>query len=78
MVVNSGRSGGFLNEEAYQWVRDVDLLSDEECLLPFAVGLDLNTAFLAAAARLTVGLSAPTTSTTRSSTRRSPAPGWST
>ncbi|MFJ1975290.1 telomere-associated protein Tap [Streptomyces sp. NPDC087903] len=59
VVVNSGWAGGFLNEEAYQWVRDVDSLSDEECLLPFAVGLDLNTAFLAAAARLTVGLSAP-------------------
>ncbi|MFJ9968522.1 telomere-associated protein Tap [Streptomyces avermitilis] len=59
VVVNSGWSGGFLNEEAYQWVRAVDLLSDEECMLPFAVGLDLNTAFLAAAARLTVGLSAP-------------------
>ncbi|MEU9397053.1 helix-turn-helix transcriptional regulator [Streptomyces sp. NPDC048324] len=59
VVVQSGWSGGFLNEEAYQWVRSVDSLSDEECLLPFAVGLDLNTAFLAAAARLTVGLSAP-------------------
>ncbi|NEB29846.1 helix-turn-helix domain-containing protein [Streptomyces sp. SID14446] len=59
VVVNSGWSGGFLNEEAYQWVRSVDTLSDEECTLPFAVGLDLNTAFLAAAARLVVGLSAP-------------------
>jgi len=59
VVVNSGWSGGFLNEEAYQWVRDVSLLTDEECTLPFAIGLDLNTAFLAAAARLTVGLSAP-------------------
>ncbi|WP_406190368.1 helix-turn-helix domain-containing protein [Streptomyces sp. NBC_01017] len=59
VVVNSGWTGGFLNEEAYQWVRSVDLLSDEECTLPFAVGLDLNTAFLAAAARLVVGLSAP-------------------
>lgn len=59
VVVNSGWTGGFLNEEAYQWVRPVDLLTDEECLLPFAVGLDLNTAFLAAAARLVVGLSAP-------------------
>lgn len=54
-----GWKGGFLHEEAYQWVRSVDTLSDEECLLPYAVGLDLNTAFLAAAARLTVGLSAP-------------------
>jgi hypothetical protein len=59
VVVSSGWSGGFLNEEAYQWVRSVETLSDEECMLPFAVGLDLNTAFLAAAARLTVGLSAP-------------------
>ncbi|WP_033328572.1 telomere-associated protein Tap [Streptomyces yerevanensis] len=57
--VAQGWTGGFLNEEAYQWVRPVDLLTNEECLLPWAVGLDLNTAFLAAAARLTVGLSAP-------------------
>ncbi|MFF3727436.1 telomere-associated protein Tap [Streptomyces erythrochromogenes] len=54
-----GWTGGFLDEEAYQWVRNVELLTDEECLLPYAVGLDLNTAFLAAAARLVVGLSAP-------------------
>lgn len=59
VVVNSGWTGGFLNEEAYQWVRDAGLLTDEECTLPFAIGLDLNTAFLAAAARLVVGLSAP-------------------
>lgn len=59
VVVQSGWTGGFLNEEAYQWVRSVDTLSDEECMMPFAVGLDLNTAFLAAAARLVVGLSAP-------------------
>ncbi|MFI7246403.1 telomere-associated protein Tap [Streptomyces qinglanensis] len=59
VVVQSGWKGGFLNEEAYQWVRPVDTLSDDECLLPHAVGLDLNTAFLAAAARLVVGLSAP-------------------
>ncbi|MEU7354849.1 helix-turn-helix domain-containing protein [Streptomyces albidoflavus] len=59
VVVNSGWKGGFLNEEAYQWVRSVETLSDEECTLPYAVGLDLNTAFLAAAARLVVGLSAP-------------------
>ncbi|MFI5546092.1 telomere-associated protein Tap [Streptomyces sp. NPDC051815] len=59
VVVHSGWTGGFLNEEAYNWVRDPSLLTDEECLLPYAVGLDLNTAFLAASARLTVGLSAP-------------------
>jgi hypothetical protein len=58
-VFHSGWKGGFLREEAYQWVRPVDLLTDEECQLPYAVGLDLNTAFLAAAARLTVGLSEP-------------------
>ncbi|MEW2308922.1 helix-turn-helix transcriptional regulator [Streptomyces sp. NPDC006864] len=58
-VYKLGWKGGFLWEEAYQWVRSVDTLSDEECLLPYAVGLDLNTAFLASAARLTVGLSAP-------------------
>ncbi|MFJ4967114.1 telomere-associated protein Tap [Streptomyces sp. NPDC088729] len=58
-VFNIGWKGGFLHEEAYQWVRSVDTLSDKECLLPYAVGLDLNTAFLAAAARLTVGLSEP-------------------
>ncbi|MFB6515597.1 helix-turn-helix domain-containing protein [Streptomyces virginiae] len=57
--VAQGWSGGFLDEEAYQWVRDPQLLSDEECLRPYAIGLDLNTAFLAAAARLVVGLSAP-------------------
>ncbi|MFM9584257.1 telomere-associated protein Tap [Streptomyces caniscabiei] len=58
-IYHSGWKGGFLHEEAYQWVRSVDTLTDEECLLPFAVGLDLNTAFLAAAARLPVGLSEP-------------------
>ncbi|MEV6109172.1 helix-turn-helix transcriptional regulator [Streptomyces sp. NPDC051940] len=54
-----GWEGGFLDEEVYQWVRDVDSLTIEERLLPYAVGLDLNTAFLASSARLTVGLSAP-------------------
>ncbi|KIE24715.1 transcriptional regulator [Streptomyces sp. MUSC 125] len=58
-IYHSGWKGGFLHEEAYQWVRSVDLLTDEECTLPYAVGLDLNTAFLAAAARLVVGLSEP-------------------
>ncbi|MEU2287891.1 helix-turn-helix domain-containing protein [Streptomyces sp. NPDC013178] len=50
---------GFLDEEAYQWMRPMDTLSDEECLLPWAVGIDINTAYLAAAARLTVGLGEP-------------------
>ncbi|MGW0561593.1 telomere-associated protein Tap [Streptomyces sp. NPDC003016] len=57
--VAQGWTGGFLDEEAYQWVRDPHLLTDEECLRPFAVGLDLNVAFLAAAARLVVGLCGP-------------------
>ncbi|MFF4145097.1 telomere-associated protein Tap [Streptomyces sp. NPDC001698] len=59
VVVNSSWKGGFLDEEAYQWVRDLDLLTGEEAALPWVVGLDLNTAFLAAAARLMVGLSGP-------------------
>ncbi|WOI60971.1 telomere-associated protein Tap [Streptomyces fradiae] len=54
-----GWTGGFLDEEAYQWVRPLDLLTGQEAALPHAVGLDLNTAFLAACARLTVGLSGP-------------------
>ncbi|HEY5833683.1 telomere-associated protein Tap, partial [Streptomyces sp.] len=57
--VAQGWQRGFLDEEAYQWVRDIDTLEDAECLLPYAVGLDINTAFLAAASRLTVGLGAP-------------------
>nr|WP_307826945.1 transcriptional regulator [Streptomyces pactum] len=57
--VAQGWAEGFLEEEAYQWARDPELLTDEECLLPWAVGLDLNTAFLAAAARLPVGLGEP-------------------
>ncbi|MFF4866614.1 telomere-associated protein Tap [Streptomyces sp. NPDC002405] len=59
VVVNSAWKGGFLDEEAYQWVRDLDLLTGEEAALPWVVGLDLNTAFLAAAGRLMVGLSGP-------------------
>ena len=72
-------AAGFLNEEAYQWVRPVDLLTDEECTLPYAVGIDVNTAFLAAAGppdRRPVR--ARPLPRARRSTRRSPAPGWST
>ncbi|MGR6998887.1 telomere-associated protein Tap [Yinghuangia aomiensis] len=58
--VAQGWERGWLDEEAYQWVRDPQLLEDAECLLPWAVGLDINTAFLAAASRLSVGLDAPT------------------
>ncbi len=57
--VAQGWEGGFLDEEAYQWVRPMETLTDEECLHPCAVGLDINTAFLAAASRLTVGLGEP-------------------
>lgn len=48
-----------LDEEAYDWVRDPQLLTDAECALPYVVGVDVNLAFLAAANRLAVGLSAP-------------------
>jgi len=45
-----------IDEEAYEWVRDPELLSDQECALPWAVGIDVNMAFGAAANRLLVGL----------------------
>ncbi|CAG7658467.1 telomere-associated protein Tap [Actinacidiphila bryophytorum] len=48
-----------LDEEAFDWIRGADLLTDAECAKPFAVGVDVNTAFLAAANRLVVGLSGP-------------------
>ncbi|MEE1782675.1 helix-turn-helix transcriptional regulator [Streptomyces sp. SP17BM10] len=51
--------GGFLDEESYQWIRPVETLSEAEMIEPFAVGIDINTAYLAAAARLSVGLSGP-------------------
>ncbi|MFD3494556.1 telomere-associated protein Tap [Streptomyces sp. NPDC058690] len=47
-----------LDEEAYEWARDPQLLTDTECTKAFAVGIDVNTAFLAAANRLVVGLGA--------------------
>ncbi|MEV6400056.1 helix-turn-helix transcriptional regulator [Streptomyces sp. NPDC051907] len=45
-----------LDEEAYEWIRDPELLTDEECARKYAVGIDVNMAFAAAANRLTVGL----------------------
>ncbi|MGW1870810.1 telomere-associated protein Tap [Streptomyces mauvecolor] len=45
-----------INEEAYEWIRDPELLTDEECLKPYALGLDVNMAFAAALNRLVVGL----------------------
>ncbi|NUK02248.1 helix-turn-helix transcriptional regulator [Streptomyces lunaelactis] len=48
-----------LDEEAFEWIRDPQLLTDAECTRKFAVGIDVNTAFLAAANRLVVGLGAP-------------------
>ncbi|WP_328806822.1 telomere-associated protein Tap [Streptacidiphilus fuscans] len=47
---------GALEEESLAWFRDPELLTDAECALPFAVGIDVNTAYLAAASRLRVGL----------------------
>jgi hypothetical protein len=55
-----GRAEGeVLDEEAYEWIRDPELLTDAECELPWAVGVDVNMAFAAAANRLNVGLGAP-------------------
>ncbi|GBQ03496.1 helix-turn-helix domain-containing protein [Streptomyces spongiicola] len=48
-----------LDEEAFDWIREPELLTGAECARRFAVGIDVNTAFLAAANRLVVGLSAP-------------------
>jgi DNA-binding XRE family transcriptional regulator len=48
-----------LDEEAFDWIRPTELLTDTECAKRFAVGVDVNTAFLAAANRLMVGLGAP-------------------
>jgi transcriptional regulator with XRE-family HTH domain len=51
--------GEVLDEEAFDWIRETELLTDAECSKPFAVGIDVNTAFLAAANRLPVGLGGP-------------------
>jgi hypothetical protein len=48
-----------LDEEAFDWVRDTGLLTDAECARQLVVGVDVNTAFLAAANRLVVGLCGP-------------------
>lgn len=48
-----------LDEEAFEWIRDPQLLTDTECTRKYAVGIDVNTAFLAAANRLVVGIGAP-------------------
>ncbi|RST05344.1 XRE family transcriptional regulator [Streptomyces sp. WAC07149] len=45
-----------LDEEAYDWIRDAELLTDAECARTHAVGIDVNMAFAAAANRLTVGI----------------------
>ncbi|MGW3243805.1 telomere-associated protein Tap [Streptomyces sp. NPDC001070] len=45
-----------LDEEAFEWIRDPQLLTDAECARKFAVGIDVNMAFAAAANRLNVGL----------------------
>ncbi|MFK0256531.1 telomere-associated protein Tap [Streptomyces sp. NPDC090445] len=46
-----------LMEEAYDWARP---LTDEECLKPYVVGVDVNMAFAAGANGAVVGLGAPT------------------
>nr|WSW49508.1 helix-turn-helix domain-containing protein [Streptomyces sp. NBC_01001] len=49
-----------LDEEAYDWIRDPELLTDAECTRTHAVGIDVNMAFAAAANRLPVGLGTAT------------------
>ncbi|MER7765077.1 helix-turn-helix transcriptional regulator [Streptomyces sp. NPDC097619] len=53
-----------LDEEAYDWIRDPELLTDAECARTHAVGIDVNMAFAAAANRLNVG-TGPAVHTTR-------------
>ncbi|MFC9309036.1 telomere-associated protein Tap, partial [Streptomyces sp. NPDC057011] len=53
-----------LDEEAYDWIRDPQLLTDAECARTHAVGIDVNMAFAAAANRLVVGLGPATHTTT--------------
>jgi BetR domain len=48
-----------LDEEAYDWIRPPETITDTEKAMPYAVGVDVNTAFLAAASRLSVGLGEP-------------------
>uniref|UniRef100_UPI000849AD28 telomere-associated protein Tap n=1 Tax=Actinacidiphila rubida TaxID=310780 RepID=UPI000849AD28 len=48
-----------LDEEAFDWIRPTETLTDQECARPWAVGIDVNTAFLAAVSRLPVGLCGP-------------------
>ncbi len=58
--VAQGRDPGeVLDEEAYDWIRDPQLLTDAECAKRYVVGLDVNAAFAAAANRLMVGTGAP-------------------
>ncbi|MCU7820192.1 telomere-associated protein Tap [Kitasatospora sp. DSM 101779] len=45
--------------EAWDWIRPVEAIGEAERALPHVVGLDINTAFLAAAGRLTMALSEP-------------------
>jgi DNA-binding transcriptional regulator YiaG len=46
-----------LMEEPYDWCRE---LTDDECMKPYLVAIDVNMAFAAAANGLTVGLNGPT------------------
>ncbi|MDX2733456.1 telomere-associated protein Tap [Streptomyces sp. PA03-2a] len=48
-----------LGEEAFDWFRSPELLTDAECSKAWAVGIDVNMAFLAATNRLILGLCAP-------------------
>lgn len=58
-VAQSRAADDVLVEEAFDWIRDFDALTADEGALPYAVGIDVCTAFLAAANGLSVGLGAP-------------------
>lgn len=58
-IAEGRERGDVMDEEAWDWFRPLDEVGDLERAMPFGVGLDVNTAFLAAAGRLVVGLSEP-------------------
>ncbi|MFD8938590.1 telomere-associated protein Tap [Streptomyces sp. NPDC059578] len=58
-AVHDQWTGGHADEEALHWTRPLDTLTGADTAMPWALGIDVNAAFLAAASRLPVGLDAP-------------------
>lgn len=58
-VAQNRAPGDEIHEEPLYWIRPFELLTPEEGSMPYAVGVDVNLAFLAAANGLVLGLGAP-------------------